>query len=62
MPGLANSYSLTQWSTWNKFLDALRGIDLAGIEVSLRVDRNLMDPVKLASIASSASEGAQRFA
>jgi len=57
-----NPYPLIQSSTRNKFLDALRGIDLARIEVSFRIDRDLMDPVKLAGIASGASERAQRFA
>src|SRR5580698_10393075 len=41
-----------------EFLDALSGVDLAGIDVALRIDRHGVDPVKLPGVAAVMSKTA----
>src|SRR5688572_28616445 len=59
------------WSSWlvrlggqhrHKFLDALSVLDLAGINIPLRVHLDRVDPVELAGIAAVASERPERAA
>ena len=44
---------------WHELLQALRGIDFSSVDVGVRIDRDLMDPVELAGIASTAAERAE---
>src|ERR1700733_13498906 len=45
-----------------EFLDALSGVDLAGIDIALGVDRHGVNPVKLPGIAAVAAKAADHAA
>src|SRR5947209_18050462 len=44
------------WLT-RELLRPLAGVDLAGVEVAVRVDRQVVDPVELAGLAARPAEG-----